>query len=463
MTHAPASQQPVVESALHPGLQGMMVRSGRLSHAGMTLLLAVTGVLLCLHAAGWLAAIVVVAKTASPAMPQVQSAIVLVLGVAVTFAAGRTRRHRRLAVIIALVCAAVSFVAVPLAHRYHARDLMPGGVDTVQSRRSFEDRFRVAGGDINLHSHLSDVVMVGLDAAYGRTDRSPARAFSALSRLAGLVFLLELGVAAAWHRWSRQSCRYVGLALAMPLVLLYFGYWELGYLSMAAGVAPLLALGRSRRLLQAQTSAWVAGCLQGLHTALHGFGLFGIAGGTLAALDARGGVRRGWIRAATFASAAVACYLGWIFLYVTVWRLSLESNRQLGYRPLLHSAIFEHRIANPLLSLSGFGEFGMFSAVAGVPLLAWACLSASRRTVVQAALFALPSLIFLVRWWPVSAPYNLDLLLSIYPGVFAACWVSSSSRSRAIGALVVLVVLHLLLWTMLGNGTFSRVWVTDGR
>jgi hypothetical protein len=24
-------------------------------------------------------------------------------------------------------------------------------------------------------------------------------------------------------------------------------------------------------------------------------------------------------------------------------------------------------------------------------------------------------------------------------------------------------VLHLLLWTMLGNGTFSRVWVTDGR
>jgi hypothetical protein len=98
-----------------------------------------------------------------------------------------------------------------------------------------------------------------------------------------------------------------------------------------------------------------------------------------------------------------------------------------------------------------------------VPLLAWACLSASRRAVVQAALFGLPSLIFLVRWWPVSAPYNLDLLLSIYPGVFAACWVSASSRRRAIGALVVLGVLHLLLWTMLGNGTFGRIWVTDGR
>ena len=102
-------------------------------------------------------------------------------------------------------------------------------------------------------------------------------------------------------------------------------------------------------------------------------------------------------------------------------------------------------------------------AVSGVPLLAWACLSASRRAVVQAALFGLPSLIFLVRWWPVSAPYNLDLLLSIYPGVFAACWVAASSRRRATGALVLLAVLHLVLWAMLGNGTFSRVWVTDGR
>ena len=440
-----------------------MFRSRPLPRAGMALLAAVTGLLLCLHAAGWLTALVVIARTASPTVPQVQTAIVLVLGAAVTFTAGRARRHRRLAVILALGCMAVLFVAVPLAPRYRARDLMPGGVDTVQSRSAFKDRFRVAGGDINFHSHLGDVVIVGLDAAFGQTDRSPAQAFAALSRLAGLVFLIELGVAAAWHRWSRQSCRYVGLTLAMPLVLLYFSYWELGYLSMAVGVAPLLVMGRSRQLLRAQTSAWVAGCLQGLHTALHGFGLFGIAGGALAALDARGGFRRGWIRAATFASAAVACYLGWIFPYVAIWRLTIESNRQLGYRPLLEAAIFEHRIANPLLSIAGFGEFGLFSAVAGVPLLAWACLSASRRAIVQPALFALPSLIFLVRWWPVSAPYNLDLLLSIYPGVFAACWVTASSRRRAIGGLVVLAVLHLLLWTMLGNGTFGRVWVTDGR
>jgi hypothetical protein len=84
---------------------------------------------------------------------------------------------------------------------------MPGGVDTVQSRRTFEDRFRVADGDVNFHSHLGDVAIVGLDAAFGRTGESPAQAFGALSRLAGLVFLIELGVAAAWHRWSHPRSR----------------------------------------------------------------------------------------------------------------------------------------------------------------------------------------------------------------------------------------------------------------
>jgi hypothetical protein len=85
----------------------------------------------------------------------------------------------------------------------------------------------------------------------------------------------------------------------------------------------------------------------------------------------------------------VACYLGWIFPYVTdLAAVTIESNRQLGYRAdsLERHLRAPHR--EPVLSLAGFGEFGLFSAVAGVPLLAWACLSASRRAVVQAALFA---------------------------------------------------------------------------
>ena len=114
-----------------------------------------------------------------------------------------------------------------------------------------------------------------LDGAFGRSEMSPARAYDALSSLAGLLFLLELGIAAAWHKWSRQSCRYVGLAMATPLCLLFFGYWDLGYLCMAVGVVPLLALARGRMPVRAEAGTLVAGCLQGLHTALHGFGLLG--------------------------------------------------------------------------------------------------------------------------------------------------------------------------------------------
>jgi len=334
---------------------------------------------------------------------------------------------------------------------------MPGGNDTGSSRGQFENRFRVDRGDVLFHSHLGDVVMTALDGAFGRSETSPARAYDTLSRLAGLLFLLELGLAAAWHRWSRQSCRYVGLAIGTPLCLLYFGYWDLGYLSMAAGVVPLLALARRRMALRAHAAALVGGGLQGLHAALHGFGLLGLAGGAMAALSRPGDALRRCVRSTTFTSAGVAFYLGWVFFYVTLGRLSVEWERQLGYRPLFESMVFDNKIANPLLSQAGFGEFGLFSALSGVPLLAMALLWARRATLVPTILFALPGLIFLVRWWPPSAPFNLDLMLSVFPGLFAACWVLASSRRTSLRALVVLAGMHVLLWTTVGNGIFSRV------
>ena len=357
-----------------------------------------------------------------------------------------------------LAVAAVAFVTVPLPRQFEGEGLMPGGADTARSRETFETRFRVMYGDVNFHSHLGDVVMTTLDGAFGRSDTSPGRAYDALSRLAGLVFLIELAIVAAWHRWSRQSCRYVGLAMATPVCLLFFGYWDLGYLSMAVGVFPLLALAGRPDARANHAATLVAGFLQGLHTALHGFGLLGLAGGSLAALVGRGdGVSR-VVRAATFTATAVAIYLGWIFFYVTLGRLSLIWERQIGYRPLVASMVFDHRLAYPLFSQAGLGEFGLFGALAGVPLLLLAVLSSSRRAgLIPAILFALPGLMFLVRWWPISAPFNLDLLLSVFPGVFAASWMLASSRRTAVFGLFVLVVLHVLVWTTVGNGLFSRV------
>jgi len=209
--------------------------------------------------------------------------------------------------------------------------------------------------------------------------------------------------------------------------------------------------------VRANAAALVAGGLQGLHAALHGFGLLGLAGGAMAALSRPGDMLRRGVRAATFTSAGVALYLGWMFFYVTLGRLSVEWERQLGYRPFFESIVFDNKIANPLLSQAGFGEFGLLSALAGVPVLALALLSSRRATLVPTILYALPGLIFLVQWWPPSAPSNLDLMLSVFPGIFAACWVLASSRLTSMRTLLLLSGLHMLLWTAVGNAVFARL------
>ena len=442
------------------GFSGGIVtaRPSEASLALQWLLVGVTSAMLLFHGVGWIAtASVFWQEQVTLHAPRIQSAIVIGLALLVLRASSAPRRRRRLVVLCVLLVAAVSFVAVPLPKQFDGEGLMPGGNDTGSSRGQFENRFRVDRGDVLFHSHLGDVAMTALDRAFGRSETSPARAYDTLSRLAGLLFLLELALAAAWHRWSRQSCRYVGLAIATPLCLLYFGYWDLGYLSMAVGVVPLLALARGRIPVRAHAAALVAGFLQGLHAALHGFGMLGLAGGALAALSRPGDALRRVLRAGTFTAAAVALYLGWVFFYVTLGRLSIEWERELGYRPFFESMVFDNKIANPLFSLPGFGEFGLFSALSGVPLLALALLSSRRAALVPAALYALPGLVFLVQWWPPSAPFNLDLMLSVFPGVFAACWVVASSRRTSTRALLVLTGLHVLLWTAVGNGVFARV------
>lgn len=426
------------------------------------LVIGIGSLLLAGHAVAWVATAAIFAETATLHVPTVQSAIMLALGLVVLRAGALGRRHRRGVIVCALAAALVAFVAVPFPERFESTGIMASRAEIERDRNGFEDRFSAGrGGDVNFHSHLGDVLMGALDNAFGRSPESSVRAFDTSSRLLGLVFLLELGLVGAWHRWSRQSCRYIGLALAMPLSLLFFGFRSLGYFCMAVGAVPLLALGRSRRTVEGDASTLVAGALQGFHTAFHGFGMLGVAGGALAAPSGSGPLLRRLVRTGTFISSAVALYLGWFFIYVTIAGLGMTWNRTLGYRPLFAPLIFDNRIANPLFSLAGLGEFGLFSLLSGVPLLGLAVLSRRRGAVVPAILYSVPGLLFLVRWWPVSAPFNLDLLLSAFPGVFAACWVMATSRRRSVTAFVVLAGLHMLLWTTVGNAMFLRVWVAD--
>jgi hypothetical protein len=63
---------------------------------------------------------------------------------------------------------------------------------------------------------------------FGRTNASPEIAYKFLSRFGGLLFVTELLMVLVILRASRRACRYIGLALAMPLVIGFFGYYEQG-------------------------------------------------------------------------------------------------------------------------------------------------------------------------------------------------------------------------------------------
>jgi hypothetical protein len=418
-----------------------------------------------IQAIGWTVAARTILYHASPHLPRIQSIIVLALGALTVYvAASQQRRTRRFVVIAVLLAALAAFLTVPLPPlRFEGSGYMADAADNISDRTKFERRFPIATGPTTgFHSYLGDLVMARLDRAFMPSGNSTARAYATLSKLAGTLFVIELFVVAAVHRYSRRVCRYVALALASPLALLYFGYYELGYLSMSAAVVPLLAVRRgSDTRITASTLS--AGLLQGFHTALHGFGLLGLGGGTLSLVAARGPAARNAVRTLAFASAGVAMYLGWVFIYVVGMKISIvvENTLQgMASRRLFEEVIIDKRIAYPVFSAAGLTEIGLISMIAGVPLLVAAWIKSPRSTLVVSAAYALPGLLFLVSWWPPGAPLNLDLLMAAFPGLFAACWLLASSRERSVVGLVLMLALHILFWTNIGSTLMQRVWIT---
>jgi hypothetical protein len=427
---------------------------------------ACTAAGMAIHAVGWTVATRALVFDASPHLPRPPSIIALGLGVVtVRFITLRRRRIRRMAIPAVLAAAMAAFVTVPLPPlRFDNSGYMADAADNIADRGKFERRFPIAAGPTtSFHSFLGDLVMARLDRAYSETGNSTARAYATLSRLAGALFVIELLIVAAVHRYSRRVCRYIALALASPLALLYFGYYELGYLSMSAAVVPLLAVHRGSET-RTTGSTLAAGLFQGLHTALHGFGLLGLAGGVLSLAVGRGALSRQAVRTLAFASAGIAMYLGWVFIYVVGLHISIivENTVQgFGFRRLLSEVIIDKRIAYPVFSFSGLTEIGVISLIAGVPLLALATARTPRANLVGAAAYALPGLAFLVWWWPPGAPVNLDLLMAAFPALFVACWLLASSQPRAVAALMLMGCLHVLFWTNIGSSLLHRVWITS--
>jgi hypothetical protein len=424
------------------------------------LALAVSLAVLAVHAVAWIAGAAVVVRTLHP--PPIQSAVALaasalLLRITDVTAAGA----RRLAAVGVLVAFGVATVALPLAHEYAGNGFMGDGWDYSQDRDKFDRNAPVAAGHAEIHfkSHLGDLVLATVDRALGRTTTSPAAAYRFLSHLAGFLFIVELLVVLWLCRWSRRACRYAALALACPLALGFFAYYEVGYTAASIALFPLLLAGIANR--ERESSLDAAGAFQGLHTALHGFGLLGIAGGAAAAICAR---RRPLSTALRFGAFALATYLGWLLIYVVVLKLSIVSDpysSNIAFRRLTAAYYFDRRLVQPFLSWPAFREIGATSLAIGVPLLAAGIVRHRGGLERSAALLcAAPGLLFLLVWWAsAGVGHDMDLLWGAFAGIGAASWLAARTPRAAFQGWIVLALVHVALWAIIADRTMDRIWL----
>jgi len=432
--------------------------------------LLIAAIALTLHAGAWIPALVVIARNLHP--PPLQSAVVLGLS-ALLLRVGdvSSRRWRTRAVMAALALFAVAMTVMPLDHQFAGNGFMGDGYDYSQDRDKFQRNVPAAGAHQELHfkSHLGDLTLAVIDRLGGRTDTSPAIAYAVLSRIGGALFIAELALMLVLLRGSRRVCRFIALALAAPIALAFFGYYEVGYLAVGVSVFPLILCSMTTRR---QTSRLeIAGSLQGLHTALHGFGLVGIAGGALAALSGR---RHGASSAFRFAAFGLAFYLGWVVIYIVGLGMTIVSDPYSGhiaYRKLGELYYFDRRLVHPLVSWNGINEIGMASLAIGVPLLLGPAIALRSPTLSRARalltverqaalLFALPALLFLIAWWPSGGvEHDMDLLLGTFGAIGAAAWLAARTPRAAFLGWIALAITHVMFWAVIADRSMDRIWL----
>jgi hypothetical protein len=327
------------------------------------------------------------------------------------------------------------------------------------SRQNFD--FYMGGRTVRFEAHLSSMLLRGLDRVLGGTESSPREAFTSLMRAAAVWFGAMLLLVGWAGRWSPSTLRYQSLVVGAPATLMYFGYRELGYLSLNAAVVPLVFQGfRGRRV-------WFdLGCAAaGLGAALHGFGLLSLAGTALATLGARLRVaHRARLLIQAFAIGTSA-YLIWMFLYVTVLRLDIVPGHaeSIPWRPLFDNAAGEGRINYAIASARGAIDVLLSAWITGLPLVVGALAALRRRpdVAVPVLLYALPSALFLCLFWPVQGlAVEADLLFAACPGFFALAWMASRTARATIWSLLFLASAHVIFWRVMLSDLFvnSRVY-----
>jgi hypothetical protein len=380
---------------------------------------------------------------------QIQSVLLLVAGGVLVWAAGIDHRRRRRMVGVGII-ALVGFGAYALPLEQGIR---MGDADTyTASRTSFENYSGVK--EIRFEGHLSHAILGRLYIALGRTDEAPARAWRLLMRAATAWFLGMLLLVGVVESWSPTALRYLGLAVIAPPALMYFGYRELGHLSLNLATFPLFMRGvvAGSRHLEA------SGALAGLAAALHGFGLLSMMGVALAAMAARLRLAQRARVVLTFVAWSVAAYLGWIAIYLIVLKLPVTAGHaeSIPLRPWFTDEITD-RVNAAVFSGRGARDVLVTALLVGMPLIA-VVASLLRRFAVEARvalLYAVPSTVFAIMLWPIQGlAVEMDLVFATFPALYALAWVCAHDRRGTAIAAVILACGHVVLWRIALDSAF---------
>jgi hypothetical protein len=386
--------------------------------------------------------------------------ICLFLAGAVLLRSARTaseRLRRRLA-IATLLAVGLAAYAIPIRPAL----LRMGDANSyTKSRSNFEATVGVAG--VRFEAHLSHALLGLIYPAFGPDDEAPERTFRTLMRGATAWFIVcALGIGVI-ERWSARVVRYLALALLAPATVMYFGYRELGYLSLNVAAFPLLAHGlrEGGRRLEAGS------ILAGLGAALHGFGLLSVVGAWIAALFRRASLAARLERALRIAAWSTAAYAGWLAVYVIVLKLPIATGHadSIPWRPLFVDEVGTrgNRVNVAILSGLGARDLLMTAWVVGAPLLAVAAsLWKHHGDVVRAALwYAVPSVLFSVFFWPIQGlGVEMDLVVAAFPALYAAAWVCAQDERRTTIAAALLVSGHLAFWRIVLDTRFVNWTLT---
>jgi hypothetical protein len=350
------------------------------------------------------------------------------------------RRNVAIGVLLVIGTAALAFPFDP------SFVMMGGSADHIASRGEFESWF---GGRVRFEKHLSQVAVWQLYLRLEPTPAAPERALVAMTRLGTAWFVLSALAIGALERWSPVVIRYLALVVLAPTALLYFGWRELGYLSLCVAAFPLLARGIRDGGPRLEAGSAVAG----LGAALHGSGLVSLAGCWLAAFGARGRLADRMGRALRAVAWGTAAYLGWMVVYVVLLKLSIQQDTGPGavngWRPWSADEMRLGRRAAAILSATTARDLSMSAWIVGAPLLAVAA-SLWRRYPgeVRAALWYLPpSLLFLIFRWPFDGiGGGMDLVAAGFPALYALAWVAAHDGRRAAIAAALLASAHYGFW-----------------